>query len=199
MGRMAVEDGKWIGKAVPRLEDEALLTGNARFIDDLSPVAGLRHVAILRAPYAHAVLGAIDVGAALGVDGVTGIVTGRDLAPWLAPLASAVRAPVTYFPIAMDKVRYVGEPVAVVAAVDRYQAEDAAELIEVDYQPLPAVADPRAALADGAPLLHEAVGSNLVHQRTFRYGAPDAAFDQADLGQDWQYLLRGTFPFSFLT
>jgi len=196
MGRMAVGGDKWVGKAVPRLEDEALLTGNARFIDDLSPVAGIRHVAILRAPYAHAGLGAIDVGEALKVAGVTGIVTGRDLAPWLAPLASAVRAPVDYFPIAIDKVRHAGEPVALIAAEDRYVAEDAAELIDVSYEPLPAVTDPRDALAEDAPLVHEAVGSNLVHHRTFRYGAPEEAFDKADLvvRLAWRYPRQSATP-----
>ena len=132
----------WLGRAVPRFEDEALLTGNARFIDDLSPVPGIRHVAILRSPYAHARILSIDLSRARELDGVVGALTGAELADRLEPFASALRAPIAYFPIAIGKVRYVGEPVALVAAEDRYLAEDAVEAIEVDYEPLAAVVDP---------------------------------------------------------
>ena len=88
--------------------------------------------------------------------------------------------PIKFYPIALDRVRYVGEPVAVVIAEDRYVAEDALELISVDYEALPATADPEAAMADNATLLHEDVGSNVVHHRTFQYGDPDGAFERAD-------------------
>lgn len=193
---MTDTEAGWIGRAVARLEDPALLTGQARFVDDLSPVPGLRHVALLRSPYAHARIASIDVTAAAGMAGVIGVLTGADLAGALQPLASAVRAPVTYLPIAVDKVRYVGEPVALVAATDRYLAEDALEAIEVDYDPLPAVVDPVAALAEDAALVHEAVGSNLVHRRGFRYGDPQAAFAGADetVRLDWRYPRQSSTP-----
>ena len=89
---------------MPRLEDAALLSGNARFIDDLSPVPGIRHIALLRSPYAHARIVTIDTSEALALDGVYGVLTGAELVTELDPLASAVRAPADYFPIAKHKV-----------------------------------------------------------------------------------------------
>lgn len=170
----------WIGKPVPRTEDAALLTGRARFMDDLEPVAGLRHAAILRSPYAHAEIRGIDTSAALDLPGVYGVVTGDEVADLLRPIPSVVRTPIRFMPIAVGKARFVGEPVAVVVASDRYVAEDALDLIEVDYEPLDAVIDVEAAMADGAPLLHEEAGTNLASQRTIVNGDPDAAFAAAD-------------------
>lgn len=129
---MAENSDNWVGKAVPRLEDEALLSGNARFIDDLSPVPGIRHAAILRSPYPHAIIRNIDASAAREMPGVVGVVTGREITEISDPLVSAVRAPIEYYPIAVEKVRYAGEPVAVIAAEDRYIAEDAMELVEAN-------------------------------------------------------------------
>ena len=169
----------WVGQAIPRHEDAALMSGNARFIDDLSPLPGIRQVAMLRSPYPHARIRGINASAALNLPGVIGVVTGAEIAKLIDPLVSAVRAPVAYYPIAVDKVRYAGEPVVLVVAEDRYVAEDAVELIEVDFDPLPAVVDPIAALSDDAPLLHEAAGDNLVHERRFSYGEPDTAFNDA--------------------
>ncbi len=186
----------WVGRALPRLEDAALLTGNARFVDDLSPVAGIRHVAMLRSPLAHGRIRGIDCAAAERLPGVAGVVTGAQIAELLKPLASAVRAPMAYYPMAVDKVRYAGEPVALVAAEDRYLAEDAAEAIEVDYEPLAAVVEPLAALVADAPLLHEEAGSNLVHQRSFAYGQPDTAFDSAAhiVRLKWRYPRQSATP-----
>lgn len=181
---------------MPRLEDAALLSGNARFIDDLSPVPGIRHIALLRSPYAHARIVTIDTSEALALDGVYGVLTGAELVTELDPLASAVRAPADYFPIAKDKVRYVGEPVAVIAAVDRYVAEDALDRIIVDYDPLPAAVDPVTALDDDAGQVHEMVGSNLVHHRTFRYGDPERAFAEAAnvVELEWRYPRQASTP-----
>jgi 2-furoyl-CoA dehydrogenase large subunit len=193
---MSDNENDWIGQAVPRFEDAALLTGNARFIDDLSPVPGIRHVAMLRSPYPHARILNINSDVALALSGVTGIVTGADIAALMDPLVSAVRAPVTYYPMAVDKVRHAGEPVALIAAEDRYIAEDAAELIEVDYEPLPAVVDPVAALAKDAPILHEGVGGNLVHNRRFSYGDPEKAFAEAAhvVRLNWRYPRQSSTP-----
>ena len=104
--------------------------------------------------------------------------------------------PIKFYPIAVDKVRYVGEPVAVIAAIDRYVAEDAMELIEVDYESLPPIADPMKALEDNASLLHDEVGSNQVHHRTFSYGDPDGAFANADkvVRLDWRYPRYSSTP-----
>ncbi len=186
----------WVGRALPRLEDAALLTGNARFVDDLSPVPGIRHVAMLRSPLAHGRIHGIDSGAAERMPGVIGVVTGAGIKDHLKPLASAVRAPMAYYPIAVDKVRHVGEVVALVAAEDRYLAEDAAELIEVEYEPLPAVVEPLAALEPDAPVLHEDAGSNLVHQRNFAYGDPAAAFAAAAhvVRLNWRYPRQSATP-----
>jgi 2-furoyl-CoA dehydrogenase large subunit len=187
---------RWIGARYPRKEDAALLTGNARFIDDMEPVPGIHHVAMLRSGHAHARIVSIDVSRAAALPGVHGVVTGADIADAIRPIPSAVRAPIKYYPIAIDKVRYVGEPVAVIAADDRYVAEDAMELIEVEYEPLPPVVDADGALGDGAALLHEDVGSNVVHHRTFRYGDPESAFANAHkvVRLDWRYPRYGSTP-----
>ena len=188
--------GRWVGAAVPRKEDEALLTGHARFIDDMEPVPGIRHAALLRSPHAHAEIRSIGVSKAASHSGVYGVLTGADIAAATNPIPSAVRVPIDYYPIAVDKVRYAGEPVALVAAEDRYVAEDALELIEVDYRPLPPVVELKAAMDDDSVLLHEAVGSNVVHHRTFRYGDPETAFEEADrvVRLDWTFPRYSSTP-----
>ena len=138
---------RWIGSPVGRKEDEALLTGRARFIDDLSPIPGIRFAAILRSPHPHARIGRIEVARALALPGVRGIVTGAEVADLIGPVLSVVKAPISYYPIAIERARYVGVPVAVVVADTRYLAEDACDLIDVEYEALPArricVARPR--------------------------------------------------------
>jgi 2-furoyl-CoA dehydrogenase large subunit len=176
---ISAPQGPWVGTRFLRKEDAALLCGRARFIDDLAPVPGIKHVAILRSPHAHAHVRAIDTRRATELPGVVAVVTGAGLAKSVKPIFGVVRAPVPFLPCAVDKVRYVGEPVAVVVADDRYVAEDALDLIEVDYEPLPAAADLAAARADGAPVLHEKAGSNVVSRRSFSYGDPAQAFASA--------------------
>jgi 2-furoyl-CoA dehydrogenase large subunit len=173
------EKNHWVGHAAERREDAALLTGNARFMDDLEPIAGIRHAAILRSPHAHARILKIDVARAEKAPGVIGIVTGEDVVKLSQPLASALKLAAKYYPCAVGKVRYFGEPVAVVVAADRYLAEDALTLIDVEYEMLPPVVDPRLALDPASAVIHDEVGSNVVHRRTFRYGDPDQAFAQA--------------------
>ncbi|MDH3690189.1 MAG: molybdopterin-dependent oxidoreductase [Gammaproteobacteria bacterium] len=170
----------WIGKPVLRKEDPALLNGHARFIDDIEPVAQVRHAAMARSPHAHAEITRINTQKAEALPGVIGVLTGKDIAARIRPIPSVVKAPIDYYPIAIDKVRFVGEPVAVVVAHDRYVAEDAMELIDVEYRPLAAVVEPHQAMADDAPILHEKLGSNVPSHRTFRYGDPDGAFAEAD-------------------
>jgi len=172
---------RWIGRSVPRVEDGRLLTGRGTFIDDHPPVANLCHAAIVRSPHAHARILGYDLTAALAMDGVVGAITGADVAKACKPFGVGVTAPVHYYPTAIDKVRFVGEPVAVVVARDRYLAEDAAEMVEVDYEPLPAVVDPERALEPDAPILHEKVGTNLAGNRRLVYGDPDGAFADADV------------------
>jgi 2-furoyl-CoA dehydrogenase large subunit len=169
----------WLGRSIERFEDAALLTGRGRYIDDLGVPPGTLHAAILRSSHAHAHIRAIRTDAAAAAPGVAAVITGAEVAALSAPLVPVLRAPIECWPIAVERVRYVGEPVAVVVAADRYLAEDALDLIEVDYDPLPAVVDPLAALDAGAPALHDKLGSNVASDRTFRYGDPQAAFADA--------------------
>src|SRR6059036_605887 len=171
----------WIGKPVRRVEDARLLTGRGRYIDDHPPVANVHHAAIVRSPHAHARIRGYDLTAALAVDGVVGAITGEDVLRHTKPFGVGVTAPVHYYCAATDKARFVGEPVAVVVAKSRYVAEDAAELVRVSYEPLPAVVDPERALEPDAPVLHDAVGTNLAGHRRLVYGDPDRAFGEADV------------------
>ena len=167
------------GRSIERREDAALLTGGGRYADDLGTRPGTLHAAFLRSPYAHARVRDIDATAALGLQGVRAVLTGAEVERWAAPFVVGVKAPMEHWCLAVDKVRYAGEPVAVVVAEDRYLAEDALELIKVDYEPLPAAVEIELAISADAPILHERVGSNVVSDRNFAYGDPDAAFASA--------------------
>ncbi len=163
---------KWVGRPLPRFEDQTLLRGRGRYIDDIDPVPGAQHAAILRSPHAHARIHRVDVSGAEAMEGVCGVLTGTDVRSMSKPFAAACESPVPYYAAAAEVVRYVGEPVAVVVASDRYRAEDALERIEVEYEPLPSVLDARQAVLDGG---------SLVSERRFSYGDPESAFDHADL------------------
>src|SRR5438477_371756 len=163
-----------------RVEDPHLLTGRGQYVDDL-PIPNLHHAAIVRSPHAHARIRGYDLAAALGMPGVTAALTGADVAARTRPFSVGVEAPVRYYCAATDRARFVGEPVAVVIARDRYLAEDAAERLVVRYEPLPAVVDPERALDADAPVLHDAVGSNLACHRRLVYGDPDRAFAEAEV------------------
>ena len=153
------------GTSVRRKEDARLLTGRGKYAADFR-LPGMLHGAVVRSPHAHARLGAIRTKAALGLHGVTAVITGEDLGTIgripvrLGPRPSIVAC--LQPPLARDKVRYVGEPVAFVVADSRYVAEDALDLVEVDYEPLPPVADARRAVEHGAPVLHEIIDGNVV-------------------------------------
>ena len=176
-----MSEARWIGKSVKRVEDARLLTGRGTYIDDHPPVANVRHAAIVRSPLPHATIRGYDLSAALALDGVVGAITGADVARYTKPFSVGVTAPIHYYCAATDRVRFVGEPVAVVVAKNRYVAEDAADLVRVDYDPLPVVVDPERALDASAPVLHQAVGSNLAGHRRLVYGEPDRAFREADV------------------
>src|SRR5205807_1027987 len=145
-----------------------------RFGDDLPVPRGTLHAAILRSLHPHAELVAIDAAAALAMPGVACVVTGEDARRWTKPFAVAVRTAMQHWCLAVDRVRYVGEPVAVVLAHDRHLAEDALEQIAVEYRLLPVIVDPEAATSADMTLLHPAVGSNILSDRSFRYGDPAA-------------------------
>ncbi|CAM5195498.1 2-furoyl-CoA dehydrogenase large subunit OS=Castellaniella defragrans OX=75697 GN=HNR28_002062 PE=4 SV=1 [Castellaniella denitrificans] len=163
-----------------RVEDFSLLTGRACFVDDAGVKPGTLQAAILRSPHAHADIVSIDAQAALRLPGVRAVLTGTDAKMWATPFAVGVKQPMEHWCMAIERVRYVGEPVAVVIAESRYVAEDALDLVRVEYRVLDAVVDPERALMEGAPVLHAAVGTNSVNDRRFCYGDPDAAFVAAD-------------------
>ncbi|WP_411502356.1 xanthine dehydrogenase family protein molybdopterin-binding subunit [Brevibacillus centrosporus] len=170
-----------IGKPMARVEDARLTSGQGSFIEDMNPLPNIHHAAILRSPYPHARIKAIRTEQAEQMPGVKGIVTGKDVVELTHPFPVGVTAPVKYYSLAVDKVRYVGEPVAVVVAKNRYLAEDALERIEVEYESLPAVVDIETSLLADSPILHDEVGSNIANHRTFSYGDPDKAFREAEL------------------
>jgi 2-furoyl-CoA dehydrogenase large subunit len=161
----------WVGQSLPRLEDEALLRGEGRFIDDLDPVPNARHAAVLRSPYSHARITRLDPAGALELPGVVGVLTGADVAELSHAFPAGIDSPIPHFAAAHETARYVGEPVAVVVARDRYLAEDALELIEAEYEPLEPVLDAEAAADTEA----------CVSDRSFVYGDIDAALAEADL------------------
>jgi 2-furoyl-CoA dehydrogenase large subunit len=168
-----------IGKPVLRLEDPALLRGRARFLDDLPVKPGTLHAAVLRSPHPHAEIVSIDTSKALGMRGVAGVVTRDDVLKLTDPFIIGLTTPLEYRCLATDRVRFVGEPVAVVLACDRYRAEDALDAMTVEYRPLPAVIDPVAAAAPNAPVLHPKIGSNVVTSRDFVHGDVAGAFATA--------------------
>jgi 2-furoyl-CoA dehydrogenase large subunit len=175
-----------IGSRVKRREDARLVVGQGQYIGDLS-LPGMVHAALLRSPYAHARIKGIDATEALKLPGVLAVVTGAELKENIRPMTSHVDtlgkvAPTKAhdYPMAVAKARYVGEPVAAVVATSRYIAEDALELINVDYEPLPAVTDAEEALAPGAPRLFDEMESNVYWHGSFEWGDLDKAFAEAD-------------------
>jgi 2-furoyl-CoA dehydrogenase large subunit len=172
---------KWVGTAVLRKEDERLVTGRGTFLDDLE-LAGLLEAAMLRSPHAHARILSVDVSQARTLPGVVAVITGADVESLTNPIRPLIptRTLVRDFCLATDRVRFVGEPIAAVAAADRATAEDALDLIRVEYEPLPAVVDPEVAITADAPLLYEELGSNVLWHDTLVYGDVEAAFKVAD-------------------
>ncbi|HEX3126778.1 MAG TPA: xanthine dehydrogenase family protein molybdopterin-binding subunit [Thermoanaerobaculia bacterium] len=178
-----------IGQRTKRNEDPRLLTGRALFVDDIH-LADMLHVAFVRSPHAHARLLGIDTSQALAMEGVVAIYTAEDLGdywqhgPLLVPpppVEGMIFHERTQVPLAKGKVRHPGETVAVVVAVSRYVAEDAAELVMVDYEPLPAVVETDRALEPGASLIHEDLDSNLAAHVVQKKGDYEAARAKADV------------------
>ncbi|HEX2438891.1 MAG TPA: xanthine dehydrogenase family protein molybdopterin-binding subunit, partial [Methylomirabilota bacterium] len=166
----------WVGASVKRKEDDRLLRGSGRFLDDVEETLTL-HVAIGRCPYPHARIRSIDVTRALAHSGVEAVLTGPQLVARTEGI-TALRpfpgsAPTMFYGMAHEVARYEGEPVVAVAAVDRYVAEDALELIDIDYEPLPHVVTVEDALRPGAPQLHATVPANVVVESSVRAGEPD--------------------------
>jgi len=156
--------GSILGNAVRRVEDPELLVGKGTFVDNLRP-DGTTHAVFVRSPFAHARITAVDTTEAEQSAGVVAVLTGADVSDRPVPVFGSANEDLVRTALATDKVRFVGEPVALVVAETRAQAVDAAELVDIDYEDLPAVADMEAALADGAPLQFEELGSNVAKSR----------------------------------
>jgi CO/xanthine dehydrogenase Mo-binding subunit len=176
------KDPKWVGKSIRRVEDPKFLRGRGGYIGDLT-VSGMLHAAVLRSPHAHARIVSIDTSEAAAAPGVHAVITGARAAEVCDPMPDFGPNPAahTWRCLTPDKVRYVGEGVAVVVADSRYLAEDALALIDVEYEPLPPVRDALHALSEGAPLVHDALGSNCAYERTFQFGEVDRDFAEADV------------------
>ncbi len=171
-----------VGRSVRRIEDRRLLTGRGKYAADFR-LPGMLHGAVLRSPHAHARLGEIRAKAALALPGVVAVVTAEDLGDvGRIPTRLGHRVgnvACLQRPLARDKVRYVGEPVAFVVAESRYLAEDALDAMEVDYDPLPVVADAWRAMESGAPMLHDVVRGNVAETLDTRKGDARAAMATA--------------------
>ncbi len=200
---MTVQEGgapaaKEIGSPRRRVEDARLVTGRTRWTDNITP-AGTLYMAFLRSPHAHARITRVDTSAAKNRPGVVAVFSGDDLAEeqGLLPCAWTVTEDMKdpdHPPIAVNEVRYVGEPVAVVVARDRYAAADALEDIDVDYEPLPAVLDMKAALEDGADLVHQELGTNKSYTWVFENGDVDAAMRDAPVVIEREYRQQRLIP-----
>jgi carbon-monoxide dehydrogenase large subunit len=172
-----------VGRSIRRCEDPRLITGAATYLDDVK-MPGMHHAMIVRSPHAAARIRGIDTHQARALGGVAAVFTGADVRH-LGPVPTAASLPGLRVPhhhlLAQDRVYYQGHPVAVVVATDRYVARDAADLIEVDYEPLPAVADPEKALAPGAAAVHPEWPDNVAFTYHQEGGDVEAAFRQADV------------------
>ena len=187
---------RFVGAEVRRKEDPRLITGSSTYVDDLK-ITGMATIALVRSPHPHARIGSIDTSAALSMPGVIAVVTGDELAQFCGSLAGggaeggsgedanyveldeASEAAPPIWPLARGKVRWVGEPVVAVVADSRYQAEDAAQVVEVEYDVLASVTDPEAAMADGAPQLYTSQKNNIGARWDRDHGDIAAAFSDA--------------------
>src|SRR5436853_2955603 len=175
-------NGAWVGKRMKRKEDPRMIRGISHYTDDLK-LAGMVHCAFARSPHAHAEIQAIRTDAAKALPGVIAVYTSEDTTS-LGPVPCAIQMPDLRVPrhpvLAEGRVRYVGETVAVVDAEDFYTARDAAELVEVDYEPLPVVTHLEKALSKDSPLVHEQFNSNQAFTHQLKNGDVEAAFKKAD-------------------
>src|ERR1700693_4761708 len=170
----------WVGQSVRRKEESRLVQGKGIFVDDVRQ-PGMLHMKLVRAPVPHAVIERVDVSRAAASPGVVCTLTGEEIAKLVTPFIEIGPDPgakIQDYPMAVKKVRYQGEPVAAVVAETPQAAEDAAELVEVDYQSLPPVIDSADAASDKV-LLHDEAGTNRLWQGVFEYGDVAKAFRTA--------------------
>src|SRR5438093_12688462 len=179
----ATTTSTYLGTRLARKEDARLITGEGTFTDDVT-LQGMAYLTLVRSPHAHARIGRIDTAAAKKEPGVVAVLTGKDLeVTGMLPVFITVPSMngSKHMPIATDKARYAGDAVAAVVADTREAAKRAADLIAVDYEPLPVVVDAAKALEPGAPLVHEELGSNLVFTYPVKGGDIDKAFKAAEI------------------
>jgi carbon-monoxide dehydrogenase large subunit len=194
-----VEVGRGIGAPVERKEDRKLLQGQAQWVDNMS-VPGMVYLGVVRSPYGHARIVKVNVAPALAHAGVVAAWSGEDLVDeWHGSLPCAwipteeTNAP-EHKPLSIDKARHAGDAVAVIAATSRGAAADAAELVEVEYEPLPAVVDPEAALVAGAPLVHDQFGTNACYTWKLEAGEVERLFAEADVTVSERYRQNRLIP-----
>lgn len=175
------QDGRYTGTAVPRREDERFLRGLGRYIDDVPEPADLLFVGFLRSSHAHAIIRSIDADAARASRGVKAVVTGADMAAWTSPMPTPMPGGQTLlrYNMAVERVRYVGEPVAAVVATNPYEVEDALELIYVDYDALDHVVTIDEGIAPGAPRLYDNLADNVAFEARFAVPGTDEAMAKA--------------------
>ena len=195
----ATETPTYIGASLPRREDRKLLTGQGSFVDNLT-LPGMLWMALVRSPYPHARIVGVDVAAAAGAPGVVAAYSGHDLAeewggslPCAWPVTEDIEMP-PHWPLAQDKARYEGDAVAVVVADSRAAALDAAELIKVEWEPLPAVIDVAHALDEGAPLVHDNLPSNKCYVWPLEGGDVAKAFADAEVTVSERYRQQRLIP-----
>lgn len=174
---------KYVGRPMKRKEDPRLIQGLAHYVDDIQ-LHGMHHMVVVRSPYGHAKIRSIDTSKAKSAPGVVAVFTGDDVRGLIGAVPCAAQIPdmkpAIRFPLATDKVRFVGEPVAVIAASGKYAARDALDLVEVDYDPLPAVTDPEKAITKGAPRLYLEFTDNIAYRWELAGGDIAGAFKNAD-------------------
>ena len=174
---------KYVGRPMKRKEDPRLIQGLAHYVDDIQ-LAGMCHMVVVRSPYAHARIRSVNVSKAKAAPGVVAVLTGEDVRGAIGPVPCAAQIPdmkpAVRTVLATDKVRFVGEPVGVVVASEKYAARDAADLVEVDYDPLPAVVDPEKAIAKGSPKLYDNFADNVAYRWELEGGDVAGAFKKAD-------------------
>lgn len=190
---------RMFGASVKRREDPRLITGQGMYTDDFK-LQGMAQMTILRSPYAHARIKSIDTSKAKAHPGVYGVFTAKDLEGMVGPMPCAWLIPdsdlkvPTYTALASDKVRFVGDAVAIVVAQDSYTADDALDLIEVDYEELPAVVNQEDALKPGAPQLYDSVPGNLAFHWKFATGDADAAMSSAEVRIKHRFVQQRLVP-----
>src|SRR3989442_1723725 len=174
---------KYVGQRVKRTEDPRLIQGLGHYVDDVK-LPDTLHVAFLRSMYAHARIKSIDTSEASHAPGVVAVYTGKDVAAKIGQVPCAAALPGLKIPdyrvLATDHVVFVGQPIAAIVATDRYAAQDAIDLIMIEYEELPAVVDVEEAAKDGGPLVYQDYGDNIAYKLTAGEGDIDTALEKSD-------------------